>query len=202
MFSWSFICSFNMFRVFTSRTRSSAMTRLEVGRNLIKRCVVSFLMPVLVVLAVVVTTLLLTEGEKIGYGEKLCYLDKPLIVGLAVLGPMTLVVGSNVVFFTLTVLNIESIRHLQHHVTSSDTRNLLVYVKLSSLTGAFWTMAVVAEVTDMDFLRFVSICLNGLQGVFIFLSFICNKKIITLYAMAFAKSTRESTEYTDPRCWD
>ncbi|CAL1527394.1 unnamed protein product [Lymnaea stagnalis] len=155
MFSWSFICSFNMFRDFTSRTRNSVPTRQEDRLNLIKRFVASLLMPVAVVLAVVVTTLILTEGENIGYGENLCYLDTPLTVGLAVLAPMTLVVGCNVVFFTLTVLNIERIRHLHHHVTSSDTRNLLVYVKLSSLTGAFWTMALVGEVTDMDFLRYL-----------------------------------------------
>ncbi|KAK7004111.1 adhesion G protein-coupled receptor E2 [Biomphalaria glabrata] len=60
-------------------------------------------------------------------------------------------------------------------------KNLILYVKLSSVTGVFWIVTIVAEAVDSDVLRLISTVLNGLQGVLIFVSYMCNKRIYGLY---------------------
>ncbi|GFO46555.1 G-protein coupled receptor mth [Plakobranchus ocellatus] len=51
--------------------------------------------------------------------------------------------------------------------------------------GCFWALAIIAEYLDNFPLRIVAIILNGLQGVFIFWSYICNKRVLHLYLKAF-----------------
>ncbi|KAK7004778.1 adhesion G protein-coupled receptor E4P, partial [Biomphalaria glabrata] len=77
-FSWSFICSYQMFRVFTDQTRSRG---LITPKYEMWKCVcVSFTLPVSAVLTCVGYHFFVTEGRDIGYGKVRCYLDSTLSV--------------------------------------------------------------------------------------------------------------------------
>ncbi|KAH9514454.1 hypothetical protein Btru_025295 [Bulinus truncatus] len=85
----------------------------------------------------------------------------------------------NTVFFLLTVVHIYRIRKLLDigRVTKDDQTLFFVYVRLSSLTGIFWILAILSEAIDNQILRSVYIVLNGLLGAFPFVSFVCNKRV-------------------------
>ncbi|CAL1536663.1 unnamed protein product, partial [Lymnaea stagnalis] len=178
MFVWTFICSASMFRVFTAKTRSSGAGNATT--HLIKLVTLSLVFPALVVAAVVTGSYFATSGAQIGYGDAQCYLDSPLLIGITLAGPLVLITAGNMALFILTVRKIHKIRRLvRSDAASRDSKtNLYIYAKLSTMTGAFWALAIVAELLDADILRYIASVLNGLQGVFLFLSFVCNKRVL------------------------
>ncbi|XP_059144060.1 uncharacterized protein LOC131931322 [Physella acuta] len=183
MITWTFTCSLQMFRVFTSKTRSSGLTPGDQTLHYIRQGLTTLLVPATISAAVVTSSLVSTRGSTIGYGVTVCYLNSTFLIGVSLVMPMALINLTNLTMFAITVVKIYRVGKLQVYDSSrlDDHRNLGVYVKLSSLTGAFWTLAIIAEAADVTILRFFSNVLNGLQGVFIFLSFICNRRVLNLY---------------------
>ncbi|KAH9514383.1 hypothetical protein Btru_025064 [Bulinus truncatus] len=106
------------------------------------------------------------------------------------IAPVAVVTSCNIISFAVTVLHIERVRRLQtfHSFKTDDRNNIFIYAKLSSLTGGFWVVTIVAESTDIEVFRYASILLNGLQGVFVFISFICNQRVLNLYFPRRSKS--------------
>ncbi|KAK0068874.1 adhesion G protein-coupled receptor E2 [Biomphalaria pfeifferi] len=75
-------------------------------------------------------------------------------------------------------------------------RICLLYVKLSSVTGVYWIVTIVAELINRDVLWFISNLLNGLQGVAIFVSYMCNKRVYRLYLSKFLSHQTSSLQQT------
>ncbi|GFR94299.1 adhesion G protein-coupled receptor L3 [Elysia marginata] len=197
MFVWSFICCFHMFRVFTVNTVGINATRwcCSQSSRLLYTVLLSLACPVCIVSLVIFISLAKSGGTRSGYGRDFCYLDSNLLAGLTTVLPVALVTVSNIVFFTITVVKIHRTRKLQSHefCKKGDKTNFFVYVKLSSITGCFWLLNILAEGLDNDVLRFIAIVTNGLQGVFIFVSYICNKRVYHLYAKRLGIKDTTST---------
>nr|KAI8766626.1 putative adhesion G protein-coupled receptor E4P [Biomphalaria glabrata] len=180
MFSWSAICSYHMLRVFTASTRSSIRQK-NMARHL-KRLAISLVCPTIMVAFTLLYSYMTSHGETLGYGRYSCYLNTTLLIGVTVVGPLCAITISNILFFIITAHTIYKVRNLQSSYRHDDQQSHWnVYVRLSSITGAFWTVAVLDAVLEYRFLKFSSILLNGLQGVAIFISFICNKRVWYLY---------------------
>ncbi|CAL1534218.1 unnamed protein product, partial [Lymnaea stagnalis] len=145
MFTWTFVCCFHMFRVFTAKTRCSSSTSRGHTAELIKKLFSSLVFPVLVVTAVVVSSVMTSPDQNSGYGQVTCYLNSTLLIGLSVVAPLAVVLVCNAVLFTIVVVHIEKVRKLNFSDTfkKEDRQNLCVYLKLSSVTGAFWAMAII-----------------------------------------------------------
>ncbi|XP_059168241.1 probable G-protein coupled receptor Mth-like 11 [Physella acuta] len=183
MFMWNLMCSYHMFRVFTAKTRPVALSNRAEVVLLLRRCALSLLVPLVIVLTVVCSSIVVTSGASIGYGQGKCYLDSTLLVGVSLIGPLLLILVCNISFFAVTVYTINNIRNLQmsDSVKNDNKRNMYVYVRLSTITGVFWFVAIFAEAFDLDPLRFIAVFLNGFEGVFIFLSYVCNKRVLGLH---------------------
>ncbi|XP_005103059.2 uncharacterized protein LOC101847273 isoform X1 [Aplysia californica] len=188
-FCCTLVCCHHMYKVFTDKTRNSLDSSKTERLRFMKRLLFVLLLPLAVVLTVVVTTMITTEGSRTGYGETSCYMDSTFLVGTTVVGPLVLITTCNVAFFTLTVIRIQKVRLLQMSVQREDRLNVYVYMKLSTITGAFWLLSVTAEALDMDALRLVAIVFNGSQGLFIFLSYVCNKRVLAMYKSLLLSET-------------
>ncbi|KAI8794729.1 adhesion G protein-coupled receptor E3 [Biomphalaria glabrata] len=180
MFSWTFICSLDMFLVFTAKTRSSCCQ--DDYKSFIKRCLVSVSLPATVVSVVVAVTYNQTSGQGIGYGSMRCFLDSLLLTGVALGGPLLVIVLCNTAFFVTTVVKIHKVRQLKtSDLKKEEQSNLIVYVKLSAMTGIFWLLTTIAHVSQNSYFQFIVEPINGLQGVYIFMSYICNRRVLSLY---------------------
>ena len=203
-----FVCCFHMFRVFAAKTRSSfAGTPRSQTRIFCQNVAFTFIMPALVIGTVITHSYFSSEigSPTIGYGTSSCYLDSVTLVGLTMLLPIVLVVVCNTSFFAFTIYKIHSVRSLHATDSKSETnksmQNFYIYLKLSSLTGAFWIVVVVNGFLEFEPLTVVSIVLNGLQGVFIFASYVCNKRVFDMYIRLLGsqgqsesgRSTQDST---------
>ena len=85
--------------------------------------------------------------------------DNSSPIGLATVLPLAVVTVSNAVFFTITVAKIRKARKRQsgEFFKKSDRTNLYIYIKLSTITGVFWMLLILAEGLNNDVLRY---CLN------------------------------------------
>ncbi|XP_072048194.1 uncharacterized protein [Amphiura filiformis] len=94
----------------------------------------------------------------------------------------------NVILFGHTVAGIRSTKRATarlHQDTSTlkrSTKELLIYMKIASLMGFTWIFGYVAAFTGIEALWYIFIILNSLQGVFIFISFICNRRVGLLWS--------------------
>ncbi|CAG5130257.1 unnamed protein product [Candidula unifasciata] len=200
MFCWCFTCCFHMFCVFSAKTRSIQPTSKSEMTYLIKQLVVCSVIPVLIVTGVIATNLTISGGQFLGYGNSTCFIDSQITLIIALVAPLCLVLLFNFIFFSITVFKIYQVRKLQtREFRKDDHNNLYIYIKLSSMTGIFWVLSVISEATDNDPLRFISIGLNGLQGVFIFLSYICNRRVLKLYLKLLGLETNFPTTSTSDR---
>ncbi|XP_055874871.1 uncharacterized protein LOC106074812 [Biomphalaria glabrata] len=186
-FSWNFLCSFHMFRVF------NAGPRMNNERNMTcetwKWLSGSLVLPLSVVSSVITYNTFKSQGRELGYGNFQCYLDSPFFIGITVAAPLFVITLINVTFFLVTVYKMYSLRSLQSTSFSSSAPdfNKTIYVKLSTVTGMFWIVALLAELSDNAIFGFIAILLNGLQGMAIFFAFVCNKKVVTLYSSLWRK---------------
>ena len=57
----------------------------------------------------------------------------------------------------------------------------LTYSQMSSLLGFTWIFGFLAAFVDVEALLYLFIVLNSLQGVYIFIAFICNKRVFRLW---------------------
>ncbi|KAI8794525.1 adhesion G protein-coupled receptor E4P [Biomphalaria glabrata] len=191
-FTWSFICSYHMFRVFASDIRSPTTNE---PRKLWMTITCSILFPTLIIVTTVVFNCLKSGGQDIGYGRSVCYLNTAFLVGVSMIGPLSAITVLDILFFAVTVQKIHKAQNLQSLIGINDQNNYwYVYIRLSSVTGAFWTVAILASFIDSVVLRILSTILNGLQGVAIFISFICNRRVMSLYREVTTSKQMSSQE--------
>ncbi|KAH9514381.1 hypothetical protein Btru_025056 [Bulinus truncatus] len=142
MFTWTFICCYHIVRTFASTSKYT-------GWSVTKKVIASLVFPTSVVSAVIIGSYS-TSGSS-GYSLSYCYLDTFMLVEIALIGPMVVVNLANLTCFIITVCHIQRVRQMQSF--RKDKRSMFWnYVKLSSLTGLFWTLDIVAETQDSDIL--------------------------------------------------
>uniref|UniRef100_A0A2C9LGT5 G-protein coupled receptors family 2 profile 2 domain-containing protein n=1 Tax=Biomphalaria glabrata TaxID=6526 RepID=A0A2C9LGT5_BIOGL len=145
-FTWSFICSYHMFRVFACNLRRSSTVQ---PRKLWITVICSILFPIIIIVTTVVFNFLKFDGQNIGYGLSVCYLNTAFLVGVTMIGPMAVVTLLNLLFFAITVYKIHKVQKMQSSLRRTDQNNYLFsYIRLSSVTGAFWTVAIFATSID------------------------------------------------------
>lgn len=88
----------------------------------------------------------------------------------------------NILFFLLTALMIVSSSAASASIvrdpSSSARTNYRLYGRLAIMLGLAWTVGFFADYLDSEVLRYIFIVLNTLQGLFIFISFSCTKKVM------------------------
>nr|KAI8756024.1 G-protein coupled receptor 64-like [Biomphalaria glabrata] len=205
-FAWMSGCCIHMFLAFTSYTSRRNDVTSDLRRH-IRYCVYGFGVPLLIVVANIGVNASLTSGQSVGYDDTICFLDtrtSALTIVLTLLVPLCAMVFSNGVLFTLTLREMIHVAKIQKEATGIEGQGVMTYVKLSTLTGVFCIVAAVAVWLDNIVLQFLTCPLVTLQGVFIFFSFIFNKRVGNMYYDLFglhrlraAFTTQSSSSQSD-----
>ncbi|XP_041351121.1 adhesion G protein-coupled receptor L3-like [Gigantopelta aegis] len=178
-FTWMLICTVHMFRVFR-KMLSSRTTRSDEHQQFLTYVCISLSVPACIVVITIMVNIIITKGIDLGYGNGICYISNFYGVIGGLLVPVIFVMVVNIVLFISTVMALRGM--------TSDNSDLIgkksylsVYVKMSTLTGINWMFAFVAAATNLETLWYIFTILCGLQGVYIFVSFVCNKRVIRLF---------------------
>ncbi|XP_076453455.1 latrophilin receptor-like protein A [Babylonia areolata] len=197
-FTWMVICSLHMYRVFAhvlaSRHHLQSDSNQQQSRLFVKHVLLSLLVPAVIVGATLAGNWLayrqgwvcvwpeLAEGEVyVGYGRGICYVSNtPSLIAASVV-PVCLAVGVNALLFLLTVVRLRHLNHEAKLATQGQRRQLGLYVRMSTLTGINWLVGIATAAIDNVVIWYVFIVLCGLQGFYVFVAFVCNRRVFSLY---------------------
>ncbi|KAK6173136.1 hypothetical protein SNE40_016651 [Patella caerulea] len=172
-FSWMSCQSINMFLTFQS-------SNIQNTRNAFKKyLLVCLLIPLTIIVVCFVMDTIAGDHMHVRYGLISCsWMADTNGYIFAFFIPVGLSLVVNSVCFALTLYSIEKTMTMSQKITGRqrDKKRCLIYIKLSSVMGFTWVFGFIASFLNVKLLWYVYIILNGLQGVFIFLSFGLNTR--------------------------
>ena len=180
VFFWMNVCSIHMFRVFTSLGKMPS--RISFCLTL-KYLIYSIISTAVMMGINVVVSIYVSNGETYGYGltnNNLCYIHYPLMVLVTMAVPANVIVLSNLIMFFIISMKIRNSSKIQKH-TQKDRNYFIIYARLSTVTGLTWLSSIPTILTGSTVFAYIFSVLNCSQGIFIFIAFICNKRVFNLY---------------------
>ena len=175
------VCSFHMYTMFVgtlSRQEHSSMVK-----KIIAYIAYSFGSSALIVTITIVTFKSIPPGDYIGYGGRVCFLSHPSGIIYAFILPVVIICVSNIYFFVRTFLAIRQAPKVQS--TKERSNDFSILVKLFTLTGITWLFLILDAIQELSFFSFLVTILVCCQGLFIFISFVCNKRVLNLLKKRF-----------------
>ncbi|XP_033737301.1 adhesion G protein-coupled receptor L4-like [Pecten maximus] len=178
---WTNICSFHMFRVFSSLKAKTMSSLRDEKKHMVTYIMYSVLTPLVVVAVNILVNLVTSDWSDIGYGGCVCYISSKHMIIYTFAIPLFVILLLNIIYFVIVVM---AIRRSQHSKLSSNKDNvsIFVYVKLSCVTGASWIFGFLYIWKRYDVFCYLFVILTAGQGIFIFLSFICSKRVLKMYS--------------------
>ena len=180
-FFWMSVCSWHMYCVFGSFFRPELLVprvTLTMAYILYAVGATSF-----IVILNISLTFYTTSGASYGYGPGktgLCYIYEPMMVLYTIATPALTVVLLNITMFTMVVLRLRKTPNIQKHV-HHDRNYFSVYIKLSTITGMAWIVAIPMMLLRMSVFNYIFIILTCSQGIYVMVAFTCNRRNFKLY---------------------
>ena len=183
-FSWLGICTLHMVRVFGGKIGHG-----HSNKTFMKYCILAFGTSLLIVIATVSVSLILSNGHSYGYSTSRCFIEHRWTYITTIIAPLSCLCINNTVMFIIVAYRLRSTPDVQK--SKSDTLTFYIYVKLFALTGITWSIQIVDSFLLLSVLSYISTVLNGLQGLYIFLSYVCTKRTLSLFKMFISTGKSE-----------
>ncbi|XP_028411918.1 latrophilin receptor-like protein A [Dendronephthya gigantea] len=142
----------------------------------------------------VVTCAVVDEREiyAVYVNDLMCWFDNPQAHKYLFILPLGLLQLFNIVLFTLTVFRIQRTHSSTKSVRSDQRKKTMfwIYLKLSSLMGFSWLFGFVHLLVGSSTVVFayLFVVFSSLQGVYIALAFVMNKRIWKMYAKLLGRN--------------
>nr|XP_054765971.1 uncharacterized protein LOC129272910 [Lytechinus pictus] len=181
VFAHSMALAFDLYRRFglTQKVKKTS----EGQRLLVVFLVSAWGSPLLIVIPCVIVHLCKLPHVALTYGTiKSCWIGNGFM-NLYVFGvPMALSLIFNGILFALVVAGLRKrTNQTTKRKSSKLTTEGVVYLKMSTLLGFTWIFGFIAAFANVTALLYIFIILNSLQGVYIFIAFICNKRVFKMW---------------------
>ena len=191
MFIWMNIIGFDMAITFHPKTLTKS--RKDVCR-FTKYCAFAFALPLLCI-STCLTLDYFEANLKPGYGAgNICWLTSSISIIVFFIVPISVSIILNIILFALTLYSIQTTKAKSSVRTTSQNRTYcFVYFKLSIILGFTWSVGIIAAFVSVNWLWYVHIVLNGLQGLSLFLCTMVNARTIKV----FKESTKVIVTFSD-----
>ncbi|XP_064603493.1 putative adhesion G protein-coupled receptor E4P [Liolophura sinensis] len=200
-FFWMFVCAYHMYTVFSNLYGNSQSVSRERSdkRTFIHYCLFADLSPLILVAACISYVLGRSGGHQIGYGGDICFINSMEAIGIFFASPLLLILIFNLFFFIRTVLSLQRRPDLIAHSNVCNRNYVGIYFRLSLLLGFGWIFGFFPSNTVIFCLFSV---FTGGQGIFIFVSFCINRRVLLLLSQKLNCSdlffqSNSSTKSTD-----
>ena len=177
---WMSVSSFNLFRCFSPSNISRRDSPLSHGMY----AIFVFVMSTLLVVANFMHGLVGADG--LGYGGRICYISSDLGLLLTFVAPVGIIVLSNLAFLSVTIWRISNVPKIKGK-RSAERNNVVIYMKMSTLTGFCWIFGFLGILTKVKVFEILFILMNASQGLFLMISFVCNKRVLGLLKERLSK---------------
>lgn len=182
---WLNTCTLHMFRVFfKSQPTAASFNILKTTTVYVVYCATVATIPVIINIII-----FSVRHDGSGYGGLFCYVTSSDFHVYILSVPLGVIIITNIILYVIVIISIHRTRqHVRHQ---SEQKNFIsVYARLSVLTGLTWIFGFVFMFTKESVAEYIFVILNASQGVFIFVSFIMNRRIWKLYKTALSKRLR------------
>ena len=127
-----------------------------------------------------------------------CWISPSAMILYVFAVPLALVLLVNISLFAATIVVFARTRILvkaamEKHEAQQKKSMVISSVKLSLIIGMTWITGLLANIPALSFVWYVFTLLNTLQGVFLSLVFVCNKRVLEKYRKKI-KSWRSTTD--------
>jgi len=200
-FSWMFIIGFEVARTVKLASTQLRLTSGPQWCKFILYCCLGWLTPALVVATAAVIDIFkfpqIPEQFRPGFSESeigFCWFSRKFALIVYFVVPFAIIMLLNLVFFIMSGYYVwETSRSTAKITTSGPKTNFFLYVRLFILMGLSWITGLVAGILDNDYVWYVFLILNTLQGLFILVFFSCSKKVMSSVKERLFPDSQEDT---------
>ena len=185
---WMLVCTFHMMRTFVF------ISKLTAPENKISKFVKYTVFVILASALLVVVNIVISVLDKstIGYGSVTCYISSRHMILYTVAIPLGVIVLSNLIMFVYVMIKVCTLPEVSKS-TNNDRNNMVIFAKLSTLTGITWLFAYLYQWTELKAFSYMFILANALQGLFIMFSFIANRRVFNMITTSYRSSSLYQT---------
>lgn len=187
---WMNVCTFHMLRVLTITMTTSNQS----SKRFICYHMYAVFLSAGFVMVNIGVSYVKTEGSSLGYGLTTCYISYSDMLQYTFVIPTAVAIVSNLIMFVYVIIALKRLPKVRRNI-KHDRNDLIVFTKLSSLTGVTWLFGFLYSWTGMIAFLYIFTVLNSTMGVFLFVSFVTNRRILNLYKQRF-ESLGSSTKST------
>lgn len=180
-FFWMNAIAFDIWRSFRVVMRELRISSHRVPwRRFLLYSLYSWLVPATLTLFVKIadSTNLLPKDYRPAFGAPICWFGqrKALLIFFAV--PLCVVMLLNAIFFldVTYVISRATLKTSQSHEATLKKR-FFMFMRLALIMGLTWIVGLIAGYADNQFMWYLFVILNTLQGLFIFIVFSCSSKV-------------------------
>jgi len=186
------VCTFHLYRVFTSNVLTNAKSQCRI------RCkynMYAFGIPALIVASNIIITYIIEDHQSIGYGGEYCFLILRTAAIVTLLCPICFILLTNTFMFAAAIRHIHNLPHVSsENLTRDKRKEIVIFLKLFTITGCSWIFQIIDAFLPASIFSVLISLLNMLTGVYIFTSYICNKRVWTLYKVLFSRHNSSATD--------
>ena len=179
-FSWMTCISGDTWWVFQ---KAELCIKDNPGRSIVKQSLVCWLLPLLVSILVLGLDYFPISFEyKPQFGGWACWITNMSGILIYFVAPVSILITINMSFFILTSRSLRKTFQGSNKVRQIADKNkeFRVYLKLFILMGLTWAIGIIAPWTDTSAVWFLFTIFNASQGMFIFLAFVFDYRILRL----------------------
>ena len=177
-FIWMNIIAMDTWLVFRP---SAAFSRSDDEENsLLIHIVCGWGIPVILVAAPIGMNLAGVDGKFMPeFGGSRCWYTQRYAMLLYFGGPIALSILLNIFLYISTSFNLHKAFRNALVASKVEGYHFGIYVRLFILMGITWTFGFISAFTDEIVIDFIFVILTSLQGLFLFISFVCNKRVLS-----------------------
>ena len=192
-FFWMNVMSYDIWRTFAKKSMQSHDGR---SRRFNYYALYAWISPgIIIIISQILDNVKSLAGFRPRYGFGVCWItNRPALFVLFGL-PVAVLLTANLIFYILTVYSICMASKAKELVQSkSGNIQVLLYIKLSAIMGLTWIFGFIATSAQSEVMWYLFIVFNSLQGLFIFLAFVCNRRVMGLLREKFCKGREKRAE--------
>ncbi|KAK6637740.1 hypothetical protein RUM44_008162 [Polyplax serrata] len=182
-FFWMLTMAFDIWRTLKIATFELRVSSGKQWKKFIAYSIWSWTAPLILMITAIAIDMAPSGGVDIYvrpfFGVHSCWFGHRQALLIFFAAPFAAIMIANIGFFASSAHMIFSTTSTTRYTASGSTqRDFRLYIRLALVMGLTWLTGLFAGYLDIDALWYAFIALNTLQGLFIFLAFTCNDKVI------------------------
>jgi hypothetical protein len=177
------VCAWHMFKIFGPGSIASSMAATRNKHVTCWYLIYTYVSPLILITGNIIFSVVSTSGVYIGYGDRKCFISSKESVIATLIVPLTLLSGVDIILYSVTVYTLRQRPNMNNN--TMDKKDVWIFIKLFTTTGCSWILLLINVFIYNQVVTVIIASINSLQGLYIFLAYVFNKRIYNMYASKF-----------------